>query len=139
MPRIAVVGVGSVGTFFAAHLAAAGHDVLACARRPFDTYRVESAEAPVTGPANVATGPAAVTGGPYPWLLVAVKAHQTVDAAPWFDRLCGPDSPGRPASIVVAVQNGVEAVERFTPLVHGATVVPAVVYCGAELQEPGRI
>jgi 2-dehydropantoate 2-reductase len=133
MPRIAFVGVGSVGTFFAAHLAAAGHDVLACARRGFDTYVVESPEAPVTAPARVVTDPAAVTDGPYPWVVVAVKAHQTADAAPWFGRLCGP------GSVVVAVQNGVEATERFTPLVNGAAVVPSVVYCGAELQAPGHI
>ena len=57
MARVAVVGPGSVGCFFAAHLAATDHEVVSCARRPFDTYVVTSELAPVTGPAVVATTP----------------------------------------------------------------------------------
>lgn len=132
MSDIAVVGAGSVGLYFAAHLAAAGNDVLACVRRPFERYRVESPEAPIEGPATVATEPAGVDG-PVPWVLLCVKAHQTAGAAPWLERLCGP------ATTVVVVQNGVEQVERTVPFAGPATVLPGVVYCGAELIEPGHI
>lgn len=133
MARVAVVGPGSVGCFFAAHLAATEHDVVSCARRGFDTYVVESELAPVSGPATVSTDPADLDGVPFDWVLVGLKAHQTADAAVWFDATCGPDT------VVVAMQNGIEAVERLTPLVHGAAIVPSVVYCGAELVEPGHI
>jgi 2-dehydropantoate 2-reductase len=105
--EIAVVGPGAVGTFFAAHLAAAGRDVVSCARRPFERYIVESKQLPVEAPAVVLTDPADVEG-PVPWVLVGVKAHQTAGAAGWLGRLCGRDTT------VVAIQNGVEAVERLT-------------------------
>jgi 2-dehydropantoate 2-reductase len=129
--RIAVVGPGGVGTFFAAHLAGAGRDVVACARRPFAEYVVDSATAPVRAPAVVVTDPAALDG-PVDWVLVAVKAHQTAGAAPWLERLCGPDTT------VVAVQNGVEGEARLRPFTAGAPVLAAVVYCGAELVAPGH-
>lgn len=133
MASIAIVGPGAVGGFFAAHLAANGHDVLSCARRPFDRYVVESDDAPVDVPAHVVTDPGAIDSRPVDWVLVGVKSHQTAGAAPWLDRLCGP------ASTVVALQNGVEAEERLAELVSGAEVIPTVVYCGAELLAPGRI
>lgn len=132
MTSLAVVGPGSVGTYFAAHLAAAGHDVLACVRRPFDEYVVESPEAPVRVAARTVQDPGAVEG-PVPWVLFTVKGHQSVGAAPWLERLCGP------GTVVVVVQNGVEGEQRVTPLAGPATVLPAVVYCGAELLEPGHI
>ncbi len=132
--RVAVVGPGGVGCFFAAHLAGAGHDVLACARRRFDRYVIESDTAPIEGPASVVVDPAEVGWAePADWVLVGVKTHQTTGAAPWFDRLCGPDT------IVVVMQNGIDGVARLAPLVGGAEVVAAVVYCGAELLAPGRV
>ncbi|MEL6983751.1 MAG: ketopantoate reductase C-terminal domain-containing protein, partial [Actinomycetota bacterium] len=51
----------------------------------------------------------------------------------WFAPLCGPDT------LVVSVQNGIEGVERLTPLAPESTVIPSVVYCGAELIGPGHI
>lgn len=131
--RIAVVGVGSVGGVFAAHLSTK-HEVLACVRRPFDTYKIDSKEVPFEGPATAVTSPDDV-----PWdrpadaVFVGLKSQHTEGAAPWFGRLCGPDT------LVVAMQNGIEAVERLTPHVNGATVVPSVVYCGAELLAPGHV
>jgi 2-dehydropantoate 2-reductase len=132
--RIGVVGPGAVGGFFAAHLAALGHDVLSCARRPFYEYIVESTIAPVRAPARVVVDSAELDGAsPCDWVFVGVKAHQTVGAVPWLERLCGP------ATTVVVMQNGVEGVERLAPLVRGAEVIPSVVYCGAELVAPGHV
>lgn len=130
--RVAVVGPGSVGCFFAAHLSSADHEVIACARRGFERYVVESDEAPFDGPAKAVTDPDELTGR-FDWVLVGVKAHQTNGAAEWFERTCDADT------VVVAMQNGVEAVERLEPHVNGAEVVPAVVYCGASLVAPGHI
>ncbi|MEM9130813.1 MAG: 2-dehydropantoate 2-reductase [Actinomycetota bacterium] len=128
---IAVVGPGGVGIFFAAHLAATEHEVIACARRPFDRYVVESSVAPISGPATVLTDPVAVEG-PVDWVLVALKAQHTSGAADWLDRLCGPDT------VVVALQNGIEAESRLAPFVNGVPVLAAVVYCGGTLVAPGH-
>jgi 2-dehydropantoate 2-reductase len=128
---VAVVGPGSVGLFFAAHLAAAGVDVVSCARRPFDEYIVDSATAPVRLPANVVTDPALITA-PVEFVLVALKAQHTAGAAEWLPRLCSRET------VVVAVQNGLEAAERLAPYVNGAEVLQAVVYCGGELIAPGH-
>jgi 2-dehydropantoate 2-reductase len=132
--EVAVVGPGGVGGYFAAQLAASGRDVVACSRRPFAEWVVESKRHPVQAPARVATDPADLDGdGRARWVLFAVKAHQSEGAAPWLARLCDA------TTTVVVVQNGVEGVERVTPFAHGATVLPSVVYCGATLLAPGRI
>jgi len=127
-----VVGPGSVGAFFAAHLAAAGRDVVACARRPFDEYVIESASMPARAPALVITDPSDVDDKA-DWVLVAVKSHQTDATAPWLDRLCGPDTT------VVVLQNGIEGEQRLAPLSGEAEVVASVVYCAAELIAPGHV
>ena len=131
MARIAVVGPGSVGVFFAGHLAAAGHEVIACARRPFDRYVIESPQFPLDIEATVVTDPAAITST-VEWVLLSVKAHQTLGAAEWLSRLCGADTK------VLVVQNGIEhdLADAYT---NGAPTIPTVVYCGAELLEPGHI
>ena len=131
--RVAVVGAGSVGGVFAAQLSQV-HDVVACVRRPFDRWVIESPELPYEGPAQAVTDPADLPwDGPADAVLVALKAQHTDGAAGWFAPLCGPDT------VVVSVQNGIEGVERLTPLAPDSTVLPAVVYCGAELLAPGHI
>ena len=54
-------------------------------------------------------------------------------AAPWLEALTGADTR------VIVAQNGVEQVERVSPFVGDAEVLPAVVYCGSELIAPGHI
>lgn len=131
--RVAVVGVGAVGGVFAAHLSAV-HDVVACVRRTFDAYRVESPELPFDGPATAVTGPADLPwSDPADVVLVGFKAQHTDGAAHWFGPLCGPET------LVVVMQNGIEGRERIEPLAGPATVRQAVVYCGAELLAPGHI
>jgi len=131
MARVAVVGPGSVGVFFAGHLAAAGHDVVACARRPFDRYVIESQQFPLDIEANVVVDPAEITETAE-WVLLSVKAHQTPGAAPWLNALC--DSNTR----VMILQNGIEH-DLADEYVNGADTIPTVVYCGAGLQDPGHI
>ena len=137
---IAVVGVGGVAGYFTAQLCAAGHDPVCCVRRPFTELVVHTSAG--TGPVlrsepRVVTDPGALgeTGGELPasWVFVGVKAHDTPGISGWLQALCGPDT------VVVALQNGTEATERLAPLVGPATVVPAVVYCGAELLAPGVV
>ncbi len=131
--RVAVVGVGGVGGVFAAHLSAV-HDVVACVRRPFTSYKIESDDIPFDGPANAVTSPDAIGwDAPADVVLVGLKAQHTAAAAHWFEPLCGPDT------LVVVMQNGIEGQDRLGPLVGDATVLPSVVYCGAELIAPGHV
>jgi len=131
MARVAVVGPGSVGVFFAGHLAAAGHDVIACARRPFNRYLIESDEFPLEMEANVAIDPSEITKT-VDWVLLAVKAHQTEGAAGWLKALCDTDTR------VMILQNGIEH-DLADGYVNGADTIPTVVYCGAGLVDPGHI
>ncbi len=134
MATVALVGPGAVGSVFAAQLIAAGHhDVVICARRPFDRFEIESPQAPASVDTRVVTDPAELDGAPVDWVLLAVKAHQTEGARGWMERLCGPDTR------VVVIQNGIEQAERGEAVSGGATIMPAVVYCGAELLEPGHV
>jgi 2-dehydropantoate 2-reductase len=157
-PSVAVVGVGAIGGFFAAHLVAADTaDVVLCVRRPFDELVLETGGEQMRSTPSICADPAAVAPpiagsaggpavagaappavhGPVDWVLLATKAHQTAGAAPWLDALVGPDTR------VVILQNGVEHVERVLPFVPDDTdpghLIPAIVYCGTEVVAPGRI
>jgi 2-dehydropantoate 2-reductase len=128
-----VVGAGGVGSYFAAHLLEAGTaEVTLCVRRPFTELVVERDDGVVLRHRpRVVTDPAEV--GPVDWVLLATKAHQTAGAAGWLSRLVGP------GTTVVVLHNGAEHEQRVRPYVGDATVVPAVVYCGAELLAPGHV
>ena len=132
MASVAMIGSGSIGAYVAAHLAASGHDVVACVRRPFDQYVVESPISAVTCDARCATAPEELAA-PSDWVLVDAKAHQTESIGAWLAAASGP------SSTAVALENGVEAVERLSRHVGSATVLPAVVLCDAELIAPGRV
>lgn len=132
--RIAVVGPGAVGSFLAAHLVTAGRDVVACARRPFERFVVESAESAAFAtdvPARVVTDPAGAT--PVDLVLVCVKVTQTPAIGPWLQALCGP------GTVTVSVQNGLESPALVQALLPVGSVVPSVVYCGVQLVAPGHV
>ena len=135
MNRVAVVGPGAIGATFAAAVQATGNaDLVLCARRALGQVTVsrdDGAAVPLTAP--VITDPALV---PWPanWVFLAVKAHQVADAAPWLSAL------SEPGSVVVVLQNGVEQRALVEPLVgSGVLVVPAVVWCPAEVAGAGRV
>ena len=152
-PSVAVVGVGAIGGFFAAHLVDADTaDVALCVRTPFTELVLESGgdelrstpmvltDPGVLGPGDAPGAPAlpAEAGPsvrrPVDWVLLGTKAHQTAGAAPWLRALTGPGTR------VVIMQNGVEHVERVQPFVaDGTELIPTVVYCGTEVVAPGRI
>ncbi len=131
---MAVVGAGAIGTFFAAHFAAAGTaDVSVCVRTPVQRLVVESDVAPVEASPSVLIDPSEVDR-PADWLLFTVKAHQTEGARGWLDALV--DEHTR----VVVLQNGIEHESRIRPFVPSTTpILPAVIYCGAEVVAPGHI
>jgi 2-dehydropantoate 2-reductase len=129
--RVAVVGAGAVGGFFAAELQAAGHEVVLAVRTPFDRLIVESEGVARDIPVSIVTDPQ--REGPVSWLLLAVKAHDTAAAAPWLARMADA------ATTVVILQNGVGHEERVAPLAPGATLLPALVYVAVERKSAGHI
>jgi 2-dehydropantoate 2-reductase len=130
---IAVVGPGAVGTTVAAYLHAAGHPVLICGRtpRPQIELRPDGAD-PIVVPGPVCTDSAEIAG-PVGVVLVALKATQNDDGGRWLARLCDEHT------IVVVLQNGVEQIEQVQPHCPSSTVIPGIVWYGAETQPEGWV
>jgi 2-dehydropantoate 2-reductase len=130
---IALIGPGAIGSTVAAFLHAAGHRVLLCGHTPRDSIEVRRDDGePILVPGPVRTDPAEVDG-PVDVVLLAVKDTQNEDAAGWLERLCD----GR--TVVCALQNGVEQVERLGRHCPASTVVPAAVWISAEPEPEGRV
>lgn len=133
---IAVIGPGAIGSTVAALLHAAGRPVLLCGRTPRDGVEVRPDGHPpiyLSGPVH--TDPATVDG-PLDVVLLAVKDTQNGQAAVWLDRLCDENT------VVCALQNGVEQVERvsaISPRTDEAHVVPAAVWISSEMQPGGWV
>src|ERR1051325_4896357 len=120
--RIGVMAAGGVGGYFGARLAAAGHDVTFFARGAhLDAIRrnglkIESANGDLhLKNLNATDDPAAA--GPADFVLFAVKLWDTEHAAEQLRPLV------RPHTRVVTVQNGVDSVERLTPILGPEAVV----------------
>jgi 2-dehydropantoate 2-reductase len=130
---VAVVGPGAIGSTLAALLHAAGHQVLLCGRTPRDHIEVRPDDRdPIVVPGPVLTDPADVDG-PVDTVLLAVKDTQNQSASGWLAKLCDQ------RTVVCALQNGVEQVERVGPLCPSSEVVPAVVWFSAEPHPEGWI
>ncbi len=130
MTQVAVVGPGAIGATVAA--AVRGAELTLYGRTPLDRLIVEregGGTEIVPGP--VLTDPAAARSADV--VLLAVKAHQTEDAAPFLRALC------RRGTVVVVLQNGVEQRELVAPHVGDATVLPAIVWVPVEGVGPGHV
>lgn len=135
-PRIAVVGAGAVGCYFGGKLAMAGAPVTFIGRgRQVEALRAkgltfESLLFTRTFPVEASDGMASAKGAGV--VLLCVKTNDTEEAA----RSLAPHlSPG---TLLVCLQNGVDNVSRIHTAC-GIDAVPAVVYVGAEMTEPGRV
>lgn len=133
---IAVIGPGAIGSTVAALVHAAGRPVLLCGRTPRDEVEVRPDDGePIRMPGPVHTDPAGVEG-PLQVVFLAVKDTQNAQAAPWLDRLCDEKT------VVCALQNGVEQVERVSAVsryTDESHVVPAAVWISSEMQPAGWV
>jgi 2-dehydropantoate 2-reductase len=130
---IAVVGPGAVGATVAAGLHQAGYAVVLCGRTPRDRLDVRPDGAdPIIVPGPVHTDPGQLSG-PVELVVLAVKATQLDDVASWLAVLCDENST------VCVMQNGIEQTELVQPLCVGSTVVPAIIWFGAETQPGGWV
>jgi len=131
-PKIAVVGLGSIGGIAAGALAAAGKgDVIACVRKPISRLIFEAPGGTAELPLRALTDPAQAS--PVDFVLLCTKTQDTPSAEPWLARLC------TAATRVAVLQNGIDHKARVEPLAHGAEVVPVIVYYNGERLAADRV
>lgn len=131
--RIALVGPGAIGATVAAYLHAAGHPVLLCGHTAPESIEIRPDDHdPILLPGPVHIDPADVDG-PVDIVLLAVKDTQNEQAGAWLTRLCDE------RTVVCALQNGVEQVERVGRFCPSSTVVPAAVWISSEIQPEGWV
>jgi 2-dehydropantoate 2-reductase len=130
---IALIGPGAIGATVAAYLHAAGHPVLLCGRGPRESIEVRPDDHdPIVLPGPVHTDPAEVDEA-VDVVFIAVKDTQNEQAGAWLTRLCND------RTVVCALQNGVEQVERVGRFCPTSTVVPAAVWISSEIQPEGWV
>jgi 2-dehydropantoate 2-reductase len=130
---IALIGPGAIGATVAAYLHTAGHPVLLCGHTPRESIEVRPDDHdPIVLPGPVHTDTAEVDG-PADVVFLAVKDTQNEQAGAWLARLCNENT------VVCALQNGVEQVERVGRFCPSSTVVPAAVWISSEVQPDGWV
>lgn len=136
--HIAVMGTGGVGGYFGGRLAEAGEDVSFIARgahlEALTTrgLRIHSPKGDLHLPrVRASADPAAL--GKADVVLFTVKMYDVASAAEFIRPLISPDT------VVITLQNGVEAVEMVSEAVGRAQVAGGVAYVAAVISEPGVI
>jgi 2-dehydropantoate 2-reductase len=136
--RAGIVGGGGVGGYLGARLKLAGHDVgilargsnLAALRERGLHLKSPLGEAQ-TGPLEASADPREI--GPVDALFMTTKLYDLEAVASMATALVGPDT------LVIPVQNGVEAHEILTRALPGAAVLKATIYISSFLIAPGEI
>jgi len=136
--RMAIIGAGGVGGYFGARLVAAGEDVTFVARGAHlaalqqHGLRVQSPKGDLHLPDVNATGEIASVGR-VDVVLLTVKMYDLESAAATLSPLIGPDT------VVVTLQNGVEAVDIVSHHVGRDHVAGGVAYIAAVIAAAGLI
>ena len=131
--RIALVGPGAVGATVAAGLHDAGYPLVLCGRTRRERLDVRpDGRDPIIVPGPVHTDPAELSETA-DLVILAVKTTQLDEAAGWLAVLCDENT------MVCVMQNGVEQVDLVQPLCPRSTVVPAIIWFGAETQPGGWV
>jgi 2-dehydropantoate 2-reductase len=137
--RILVYGAGGVGVFFGALLARAGRDVHFVARGAHlealraRGLRIKSTLIGDVDVPRVSVYPRAADSGRADLVLVCVKTHQTESILDDLTEAIGDNT------VVIPLQNGVESDEQLAARFGRSRVLPAAVYVGATLDEPGVV
>jgi len=136
--KIAIFGSGGVGGYFGAKLAAAGEDVTFLARGAHlkamqdAGLHVESPQGSFHLPTVQATDrPQAV--GPVDVVLFTVKLYDVDTAASTLKPLIGPDT------VVITLQNGVEATDMVAKHVGAEHVAGGAAYVVVVVDQPGHL
>ena len=139
--RIAVMGTGSIGSYFGGMLALAGNQVTLIARGEnlaairSDGLRIQTDERLLTIPSgddlSANDDPAAV--GPVDLALLTVKTYQNDVAVPAMLPLLGPDTT------VLCLQNGVGSYQAAAEVLGKERVLPGAAYIEAARLGPGMV
>ncbi len=136
--KIAIFGSGGVGGYFGGRLAAAGEDVTFLARGAHLTamqnegLHITSPQGDVHLPKVQATDrPQAI--GPVDVVLFTVKLYDVDASAAQLAPLVGPDT------VVITLQNGVDAMDMVASHVGGDHVAGGAAYIVAVIDTPGHI
>jgi 2-dehydropantoate 2-reductase len=136
--KIAIFGSGAVGGYFGGRLAAAGDDVTFLARGAHlaalqnDGLHIESPAGALHLPKVQATDrPQAV--GPVDVVLFTVKLYDVEAAAATLAPMIGPDT------VVITLQNGVEAVDMVARHVGKEHVAGGAAYIVIVIDKPGHL
>lgn len=136
--NIAVIGAGAVGGYFGGRLAAAGHQVTFIARgATLEALRTQGLHitSPLRGdlhiPVRATDRPDEV--GPVDVVLSTVKLYDLEASAPAMRPLIGP------GTVVIPLQNGVDARAMLTPLLGADHVAAGIAYIVAVADRPGHI
>jgi len=131
-------GAGGVGGYFGGRLAAAGADVALVARGPHlealrrDGLRITSPKGDLhVASVRASADPADL--GPADVVFLTVKMYDVDTAASALRPLLGP------GTMVVTLQNGVEATEMVARRIGHEHVAGGVAYVAAVVDQPGRI
>jgi len=136
--RVAVMGTGGIGGYFGALLARAGHDVTLIARgEHLEALRTRglSLHSPVIGDITVSAPATDRCGdvGTVDLVLMCVKTYDLESAAMQALPLVGPDT------VVLPVQNGVDAAERLGRTLGDDRLLAGLTYVNAHRVAPGAI
>jgi 2-dehydropantoate 2-reductase len=136
--KIAIFGSGGVGGYFGARLAASGEDVTFLARGAHlkamqeSGLRVESPNGNLELPKVQATDrPQAI--GPVDVVLFTVKLYDVDSSAATLHPLIGPDT------VVITLQNGVEAMDMVGKHVGAGHVAGGAAYIVVVIDKPGHL
>ena len=137
--RILVYGAGAVGGFFGGLLAHAGEDVHFVARgAQLEALRtsgltIDSRRLGMIVVPSVSVFESAAAAGPADLVLVCVKTQQMAAILDDLSSAVGMHT------VIVPLQNGVEADEQLASRFPEVAVLPAVVYVGATVDTPGTV
>lgn len=136
--RIGIIGAGGVGGYFGGRLAQAGIDTTFIVRgATLDALRtrglrVDSVQGDfVLDRVHATDDPATV--GPVDAILLAVKAWQLADAAKNLGPMLGPET------MVVPLENGIDAPEVLAPIVGREHVLGGLCAIVSFIVEPGHV
>jgi 2-dehydropantoate 2-reductase len=136
--KMAVIGVGGLGGYYGGLLAQAGHEVAFIARGAHLAALRERGLQVKSVHGDFQIAPVRATDrseeiGPVDLVLVCVKTPAIDAAAKAAATMVGPDT------LVMGLQNGVDAAERLGAVVGVERVLGAVTYIAASIESPGVI
>lgn len=136
--KTAIFGSGGVGGYFGARLAAAGEDVTFLARGAHLKAMQESGLHVDSPNGNLSLAQVQATDrpqaiGPVDVVLFTVKLYDVAGAAATLAPLIGPDT------VVITLQNGVEAMDMVAAHVGADHVAGGAAYVVVVIDQPGRL